>query len=159
MLSEYERLERIAYRHRISLLTRRLPKKVSGLYYSNKHYRIKTITLSSSLGTTAQKTCTLAEELGHHFTVPVNLVSSSKTLQNRYERKAKLYAAKRLIPFDKLIKAKNEGVRNRFELAEYLDVTEEFIDQTLTLYSEQYGLDVYYKGYIIKFKPLDVSAV
>ena len=159
MLNEYERLERIAYRHLVLLLARRLPKNVSGLYYSNKYNKIKVITLSSDLETTTQKICTLAEELGHHFTVPMNLIPTTKTLQNKYERTARLHAAKRLVPFDKLVKAKKEGVRNRFELAEYLNVTEEFLDQSLSLYSEHYGLDVYYKGYIIVFKPLDVRRV
>lgn len=61
-----------------------------------------------------------------------------------------------LVTIEKIIEAYKIGCRNRFELAEFLEVTEEFLEEALQHYKEKYGL--YYKinNYIVYFEPLVV---
>lgn len=41
--------------------------------------------------------------------------------------------------------------RNRYDLAKYLDVTEEFLDEALACYRNKYGTSVELDGYLIVF--------
>jgi Zn-dependent peptidase ImmA (M78 family) len=83
--------------------------------------------------------CVLAEELGHHFTsvgqaIPQTSFHYRDRLNvSRAEYRALRWAAQHLIPLDELRKAIIEGVRERWELAEHFDVTEDMIDFRLQL--------------------------
>ena len=113
-----------------------LSKKTKGFYQDN------IIALSRSLETIAEKTCILAEELGHYHTTQ--------------ELKARRWAVNRLIRVEDFIDAFNEGVKNRAELAEFLDVTEEFIDISLEHFQRIYGYSHTIGCYTICFSPLCV---
>ena len=103
--------------------------KIKGLYCDG------TVALSKSLNTTAEKTCVLAEELGHHYTSVGNILNMDKT-NNR-----------------KLIDAFEHQCQNLFESAEYLNVTEEFLSDTINAYKNKYGNYVQCGDYIITFNP------
>ncbi len=78
--------------------------------------------------------CVLAEELGHHFTSVGSAIPQTffhyrdRLLVSKTEYMALKWAALELIPLDKLYEAVRKGVRERWELAEHFDVTEEMID-------------------------------
>ena len=55
-----------------------------------------------------------------------------------------------------LINAKKNGIRNRYELAEYLEVTEEFLTSALKYYKDKYGKMCFVGDYIVAFEPLEV---
>jgi len=103
-----------------------------------------------------EKACILAEELGHYHTTTGNILDQSKIENRKQERKARAWGYEKLVGIIDLVNAYKSGVRNRFELAEYLELTEEFIDDALTYYKEKHGL--YYKidNYIVYFEPLVV---
>lgn len=126
-------------------------KRLRGLYCDN------TITINSSISNcTADKTCIIAEELGHHYTSVGNILDQS-TIQNRkQERRARQWAYKRLCPFSKIVQAYQSGARNRYEVAEYLQVTEEFLEAAIQCYREKYELCVTYDRFVIYFDPLAV---
>lgn len=83
--------------------------------------------------------CVLAEELGHHFTtvgttIPRAFLHYRGRLDiSRAEYRAMRWAALHLIPLDKLREVIKKGVRERWELAEHFDVTEDMIDFRLRL--------------------------
>ena len=124
--------------------------KMKGLYVDN------TITINTNLDTEAEKKCVLAEELGHHFTSYGNIMDLSKIKNRKQERRARAWAYDRLIGITGLINAYKHGCRNRYEIAEYLNVSEQFLEEAITYYNEKYGL--YYKidNYILYFNPLSV---
>lgn len=157
MINEFERMEQFAYDNDIKLLTDSLPDDLSGLCYLSTEYNLKTITLSTALRTEAEKTCVLAEEIEHYITTPLNLFTSSKQMQNKFERIARLNATKRLIPFDKLVEAHRRSIRCVYELADFLNVTFKFLYQGITLYSEYYSEGVVHKGFRISFNPLFIE--
>lgn len=106
--------------------------------------------------TEVEKACTLAEEIGHYETSSGDILDYSTINSKKQERKARLWASERLIDFGDFIKASAAGIRNRYELAEYLNVTEEFLQESLDLWKEKYGNYIEYKNYLIVLDPLGV---
>lgn len=124
--------------------------KMKGLYIDN------TITLNSNIDTEAEKKCILAEELGHHFTSYGNIIDQSKIENKKQERRARAWAYDKLIGITGLINAYKYGCRNKYEIAEYLNVSEQFLEDAIKYYHEKYGLFCKIDNYIVYFEPLSV---
>lgn len=121
-----------------------------GLYCDN------VIAISKRIKTTSEKTCILAEELGHHYTSVGDILDQSKIENRKQEKKARGWAYQKLVGITKLIEAYKAGCRNRYELAEFLEVTEEFLQEAITYYKEKYGVYYQIDNYIVYFEPLGV---
>ena len=155
-MTTYELLEQKTYDNDILLLTNTLPPCINGYYCSNADYHLSTITINKHISTSCERCSVLAEELGHHFTTPVDLFSASKDMQDKYEHRACVWAACELVPLHKLISAWLAGVRSAWDLADYLDITEPFLHQALQIHQQHYGQAVKYKQYQILFDPLNI---
>ena len=105
---------------------------------------------------TMQKACVLAEELGHHYTTVGNILDQSKTENRKQERRARLWAYKRAFDLVDLVSAYKHGCRNRYEIAEYLEVTEQFLQEALDTYKEKYGIYTEVDCFVFYFEPLGV---
>jgi Zn-dependent peptidase ImmA (M78 family) len=126
-------------------------KRLRGLYTDG------VITINSSVSnTTADRTCIVAEELGHHFTTVGNILDQSSIQNRKQERRARQWAYYRLVPISKIVQAYQSGVRSRHELAEYLHITEEFLEAAIQRYREIYELCTVYDRFVIYFDPLAV---
>ena len=64
-----------------------------------------------------------------------------------------MWGYNRLIGLTGIVRAYEYGCRNRFEIAEYLDVTEEYLDEALSCYRRRYGVFTTVDNYIIYFEP------
>ena len=95
--------------------------RLKGLYIDNN------IALSSALETSAEKSCILAEELGHHYTSSGNIIDMSVVANRKQELHARAWAYNRLIGLYGIINAYRSGCRNGYEIAEHLNITEEFL--------------------------------
>jgi Zn-dependent peptidase ImmA (M78 family) len=114
------------------------------------------IAISKTLKTDREKHCVLAEELGHYCTTYGNILDQTSTSNRKQEKRARNYAYEKLITLNKIIEAYNNRVKNRYELAEFLNVTEDFLQDALDHYKNKYGV-CYVKGdYTIYFEPLGV---
>ena len=102
---------------------------------------------------TVEKACILAEELGHYYTTTGNILDQSKVENRKQERKARIWAYNKQIGLLGIVKAYQQGCRNRYEVAEYLGVTEEFLDDALKAYRSKYGIYAIVDNYIIYFEP------
>jgi hypothetical protein len=127
--------------------------KLKGLYVDGN------IILNSSLKTYTEKACVLAEEMGHHHTTVGNILDQSKAVNRKQERRARAWAFERLIDLNSLINASMHGIRNKYELAEYLGVTERFVDKAMQYFREKHGLYCKTSNYIIFFDPLMVIKI
>ncbi len=109
----------------------RLPNCLDGLYcdYNNE----KVIYLRPSMDA-PRRLCTLAEEYGHMITSWGDARTMNPSEMTRQEARAIAYAIELVVPLERLYKAKAAGVRNRFECAEYLGVTEEFLSWVFAYY-------------------------
>lgn len=113
------------------------------------------IALSSKIESTREKICILAEELAH---IEINVGNISENPKE--ELKARALAYKKLIGFEGIINSYKYGCMSRYEMAEYLEVTETFLDEALKWYTSKYGAYIVYKNYKIQFIPnLSVSKI
>ena len=111
------------------------------------------IALASSLETTAEKACILAEELGHHFTAVGNITDQSSTSNRKQERQGRIIAYNKLIGLSGIVSAYKVGCRNTHEMAEHLEVTEEFLLEALDCYRQKYGTHTCIDNYTVYFEP------
>ena len=121
--------------------------KLSGLYVDGN------IALSDKLETSVEKGCIMVEELGHHYTTAGDITDLSKTENRKQEHQARLWAYNEHIWLKGLIAAYEHGCHNSFEIAEYLEVTEEFLQECICCYREKYGVAATLDSYCIMFIP------
>ena len=103
--------------------------------------------------TIPEKTCALAEELGHHETSVGNILDMTSAVNRKQERQARLWAYNKQIGLIGLVRAFEHGCQNRFEIAEYLEVTEEFLEECIECYRNKYGICKRVDNYVVYFIP------
>ena len=112
----------------------------------------KDIYLRKDMNTT-EKTCVLAEEMGHHYTTVGNILDMESIQNRKQERQARLHGYNRLIGLAGLIEAYEHGCQNRYEIAEFLEVTDEFLEDCINCYRDKYGIGTAVDNYYIAFIP------
>lgn len=86
------------------------------------------------LESSADALAVLSHEIGHCETGAFYNVYSPFDIRSRHERRADVWAIKKLLPKEELIKAFENGYNNRYELSEYFDVPEDFMQKALEYY-------------------------
>lgn len=145
---EYKDLMKEAEKEEVEILENSCIGRLKGLYVDN------TITLNTSIETISDKKCILAEELGHYFTSFGDIRDQSKVENRKQENRARAWGYERLIGIINLVNAYKNGISNRYELAEYLGVTEDYIDDALNYYKGKYGPYYVIDNYAVYFDPL-----
>lgn len=141
----YDEIEK----NKIEVIEAKLPtKKLKGLYSDD------IIFIDNSIKHKADINCVLAEELGHHYTTSGNILQCDTLNSQKQEQKARDWAINRLISLDDLIIAVAvKKATDMAELAEILEVTEDFLLNAIEYYQRKYGLYTNHKGYKITFNP------
>lgn len=114
------------------------------------------IAIRKDIETQAEKSCVLAEEIGHYRTSSGNILDQNKAKNRKQEYRARLYGYNLKIGLTGLISAYEAGCGNLCEMAEYLDATEEYLKEAIDCYKSKYGLCTSIDNYIIYFEPLAV---
>ena len=114
------------------------------------------IAIRKDIETQAEKSCVLAEEIGHYRTSSGNILDQNKEESRKQEYRARLYGYNLKIGLTGLISAYEAGCGNLCEMAEYLDATEEYLKEAIDCYKSKYGLCTSIDNYIIYFEPLAV---
>lgn len=146
----YEKLIKEAEKEKVQVVEINMQESLKGLYCDN------CIAINKDIPTNIEKTCVLAEELGHYHTTVGNILDQSEIHNRKQEVIARRWGYKRLVRIIELVNAYKSGVRNRYELAEYLNVTEEFLGECINYYKEKYGLCYEIDNYTIYFDPLGI---
>lgn len=120
---------------------------IKGLYCDNA------IALSTSIETSTEKACVLAEELGHHETTSGDIIDQSNSANRKQEARARFWAYTRLISLLDIVKTYKSGCHTLYDMAEHLDVTEEFLWDALQRYRSKYGTHTTIDNYTIYFEP------
>jgi len=111
------------------------------------------IGINKNVRSSAQRSCILAEELGHYHTSSGNILDQSSVTNRKQELHARAWAYNRLIGLYGIINAYRSGCRNGYEIAEHLNITEEFLAESLQYYRNKYGLCTTIDNYVIYFEP------
>lgn len=99
-------------------------------------YGIKAIALQKELTLREERSC-LAHELGHHLKGALYNKETPCYTRGQCEHKADKWAAHKLIPVRSLFTAFRKGCVEVWQLAEYFDVTEDFILKTIEIYKQE----------------------
>lgn len=148
-MNTYEELQDEAYKDGIEIIDNYAFKseRISGLYCDS------TIALSKNLKRTAEKKCVLAEELGHHYTAVGDILDQSTVENRKQEMRGRILAYNKLVGLRGIVDAYLHHCENMVDAAEYLDVTEEFLNDSLVYYKNKYGICAQVDNYVIIFEP------
>lgn len=147
-MSRYEQL--LAENEHIKIKdTHSLPDGYSGFYKDG------IILIDKDLSET-RKAEVLYEELAHHKLTYGNILDQSKDINRKFENYARRYGYEAALPLRIIVEAHNYGVSNLYELAEYVQLSEEYIAEILKHYKNKYGIGTHYGEYLITFDPLRV---
>lgn len=145
-MNNYERLIS-DYEYEVEISEKHFKSDAKGLCKGRK------IGISKDIETSVEKACVLAEELGHYHTTVGNIIDMSVAQNRKQERQARLWAYNNQVGLYGLIRAYEHGCASRYEVAEYLEVTEEFIQEAINCYRDKYGAYTIVDNYIITFIP------
>ena len=120
--------------------------RIKGLYCDGM------IAISDRL-TGKEQAAVLAEELGHHLTAVGTILDQSVTANRKQELRGRIWAYNRLIGLTGILRAYKMGCRNRYEIAECLDVPEDTLQEALNYYHARYGVCTQVDNYVIYFEP------
>ena len=127
--------------------------KEKPLRYNNGRIKGKRIAIRKDIETNTEKTCVLAEELGHYYTTTGNILDQSDTMNRKQEYRARLWGYNRLIGLMGIINAYIHGCQTLYEMAAYLDVTEEYLREAIFCYRNKYGVYKKIDNYVVYFEP------
>lgn len=112
----------------------------NGMYLN--YNKIKAIVLDyKNFETSINEKCVLAEELGHYYmdaTYPASTTYKDKELIDKQEYRAKKWSYYILVPFENLKEAIQSGITTIYELAEYFEVTIEYMKNCVNFYNSKY---------------------
>lgn len=118
-----------------------------GLCVGNK------IAIRKDISTFTQKADTLAEEMGHYYTTVGDIIEIQNIEDEKQERTARLWAYNKQIGLSGIIEAFKAHYCDRFEIAEFLGVSEDFLQEALECYRQIYGTGTMVDNYYIRFEP------
>lgn len=103
--------------------------------------------------TEIEKACVLAEEIGHHYTAVGNILDQSTVENRKQEMRGRLVAYNKMVGLRGLVEAYNHHCCNLEDTAEYLEVTPEFLQETIACYRSKYGICTTVDNYAVIFEP------
>lgn len=147
-MNSFERLEDEACKDGIDVISWKFQsERIKGLYSDG------IIGINERLETSVEKTCTLAEELGHHHTSVGNIIDMENLPNRKQERQARLWGYNKLIGLTGIIRAFEAGCQSSHDSAEFLEVTEEYLLEAIECYRDKYGVCKDIGNYTIYFIP------
>lgn len=145
-MNSYECLLNECYLLGIEVKEKNFKSKAKGLCKNKK------IGISNCIDTNNEKSCVLAEEIGHCSLTVGDITDLSKTENIKQEIKARRWSYEKLINIESLISAFENNVLSH-ELADYLNVTQEFLNETIDYYRIKLGPTYKYNNYLLYFEP------
>ncbi|MGG4216324.1 ImmA/IrrE family metallo-endopeptidase [Paenibacillus sp. FSL L8-0638] len=153
-MATYEVLLNEAHKHSIEVYEMPMLPGNKGLYADG------IVWVNKYVPTTVGKACILAEEIGHYHTSAGNILNLKDIRNRKQELRARQWAYQCMIPLDRIVQAHHARISGRYDLAEYLGVTEEFLQAAIDRFTEKYGLSVKADDrHVIVFDPLGVLEI
>ena len=127
--------------------------KEKPLLLSDGRIKVLKISIRKNIPSLRKKADVLAEELGHYYTTAGRIIEQQSISDRKQERMARLWAYNKRIGLSGIIQGYRKHCRNLHELAECLEVSEDFLKEALECYREKYGCYSELDGYLIMFEP------
>lgn len=149
-MNDYEKLVQFAHNLGIEVVEKHFKSNAKGLCKGNK------IGISKDIERNEEKLCVLAEEIAHSLFTVGNILDQNNVFNVKQEEFAKRKAYEALLPLSALVDAYFQQFSSVYEMAEYLGVTESFLNSSLRHYQRKYGVYVKHDKWLIYFSPLKV---
>lgn len=147
-MNKLEKLEQEAFEDSVKVHDYYLGEEnLKGIYIDGN------IAINTSVNNTVEKACVLAEELGHHHTSVGNIIDMENVSNRKQERQARFWGYNKLIGLTGIVRAFQAGCQSRHEVADLLDVTEEYLQECIDCYRDKYGVYTEIDNYTIYFIP------
>lgn len=127
--------------------------KEAPLKSSDGRCKGRKIAIRWDIPTLAKKADALAEEMGHYYTGVGDITRLDNINARKQERTARLWAYNKRIGLTGILNAFLNHCSNRYEVAEYLNVSEDTLVEALEYYRQIYGESTIIDNYIIRFEP------
>lgn len=111
------------------------------------------IIIREDIPTVAKKADVIAEEIGHSKYTVGDITDQSDIDNRKQEKRARLYAYNLRIGLNGLLKAFTAHCNTLNEIADFLEVSEDFLLDALERYRQVYGTGVMVDNYYIRFEP------
>lgn len=112
----------------------------------------KRIAIDKKLST-KEKACVLAEELGHFHKTVGDISNQNKINNRKQEIIARRWGYEKSVGILGLINAFNNNCKNAYEMADFLGVTKEYLDECIEYFKFKYGARYEIDEYIVYFLP------
>lgn len=126
--------------------------KEKALKYNDGRIKGNRIAIRKDM-TSIEKACVLSEELGHHYTTTGNILDMNNPVNRKQEQRARAWAYNKMIGLMGIAKSYEHGCHSLHETADFLNVTEDFLEEALIYYRSKYGVCTTVGNYIIYFEP------
>ncbi|MFS7411444.1 ImmA/IrrE family metallo-endopeptidase [Carnobacterium maltaromaticum] len=93
----------------------------------------------------------IGEELGHYETSVGDLTKLDTIEKQQQERRARQWAYRYLVPLDDLIVCHKLGLIEYWEIADFLEITPQYLWESINYYKEWKGLNFKYKECLFVF--------
>lgn len=103
--------------------------------------------------TSIEKSCILAEELGHYYTTAGDILDQSRIENRKQELHARLWGYNQQIGLIGIINAYKARRTSPEDMSEFLGVTPEYLQEALKQYRSKYSPYIEVDNYIIFFEP------
>ena len=111
------------------------------------------VAIGNTTTSNTERACVLAEELGHHYTAVGDIIDQSSVENRKQEMRGRIVAYNKLVGLRGIVDAYLHHCQSISESAEYLEVTEEFLIDSLNYYRNKYGVYTKLDNYVIFFQP------
>ena len=111
------------------------------------------IAIRKDIPTLKEKSCILAEEIGHYLTTSGNILDQDNECNRKQEYKARATAYDIQIGLTGIIDAYESGCTSSYMMADYLGVTETFLSDAMEYYRRKHGVYTRLSSYVIYFEP------
>lgn len=117
------------------------------------------IGLNKNIQTDTERSCILAEELGHYYTSTGDIIDQTNVQNRKQEHRARMWAYAKLLPLQFFIFAFKHGCHSTHDTAEFLEVSEEFLKDCINAYHSKYGVFMEVSGYIFIFSENSLNII
>lgn len=143
----YEKLIDECYKENVTVVEKNFKSKAKGLWKNKK------IGISARLTTIKEKNCVLAEEYGHYKTTLGNITNLNDIGNVKQEIQARRWGYEKMCSLEKIIEAVKAGSKDKYEIADYLNVTDDFFDKAIKYHRLKHGINCICQGVFIYFEP------
>lgn len=93
-----------------------------------------------------ENVCDISEEIGHYETSVGDLSVLDTIEKQQQEKRARQYGYQYLVSLDELVACYKLGLTEYWEIAEFLEITPQYLWESINYYKEAHGLIFDHKG-------------